>query len=588
MIILGYSGFHHSVDFKKTHFPHLDPRMYRVAQGFDSAAALIVDNQIVASAAEERFTREKGTERFPLHAINFCLERSGLSLQDVDLIAHSFRYDSNHLIFEDNTLEQKRFDTVYSRQTQIATLENYLNIEIDHERFLQVPHHLAHAASTFYLSGFESALILIADGMGESQNVTLAQGKGNDIEIIKEIPEVHSLGILYSLFTFYLGFDFNLDEYKVMGLAPYGDHRRFFSDIMEMINLKSDGTVAIPILYINVTDLERETYSKSLAAIENKFGPMRVPGSEIAQVHKDIAAALQAVLQTSLLHILRYFKDKTGASNLCMAGGVALNCTANGYIKKSRLFQNIFIQPASGDDGAAVGAALYAANLVVDEHPNFEKLSMPFWGPSFDNAQIGEVLLQCGQYSINYYDDFDDLAQETARLIYNGKIIGCFQGRMEAGPRALGNRSILADPRDPKMRDKINALIKKREDFRPFAPAVLAEDATKYFMIEEGHELVYRHMLMITQVRKTYCPELPAVTHVDGSARVQTVFKDQCPRFWEIINQFGKLSGIPILLNTSFNVRGQPIVCTPTEALETFETAQLDALVIENYLVTRC
>jgi carbamoyltransferase len=314
------------------------------------------------------------------------------------------------------------------------------------------------------------------------------------------------------------------------------------------------------------------------------FGPAREPESEISQKHMDIAAALQATLQSTLMHVLQHFKKETGQKNLCMAGGVALNCSANGFLRRSRLFKGMFVQPAAGDDGTALGAALY---LQRHREPTSvrQKMSVPLWGPEYDDTKIHQVLQARYDCTNIVFRSFEELTMEVAKRLSDGQIVGWFQGRMEFGPRALGSRSILADPRDPNMRNRINALVKKREEFRPFAPAVTAEAAGQYFEIRDGEESTYAHMLFVTHVRRSYRDQLPAITHVDGSARVQTVAKEDQPRFWTMLNAFGKVSNLPILLNTSFNVRGQPIVCTPTDAVDTFLAARLDALVIGNYLI---
>jgi carbamoyltransferase len=330
---------------------------------------------------------------------------------------------------------------------------------------------------------------------------------------------------------------------------------------------------------------ERETYEGTLRNLESLFGPRREPDSEIDQNYKDIAAALQVALQACLMHILRYFRKETGLSNLCMAGGVALNCTANGLIYRSRLFENIFIQPAAGDDGSALGAALYVKHQKL-EASHSEKMTLPLWGPSYNTERIEHALRAAGvQYF--HYDSYDSLVQEIAKRLAQGEVVAWFRGAMEFGPRALGNRSILADPRHPEMRARINRLVKKREDFRPFAPAVTAEAASKFFSIPPKDTTTFSTMLFVSQVLEPYRQQLPAVTHVDGSARVQTVSAEYHPQFWTLLNAFEKLTGFPILLNTSFNVKGQPIVCSPEEAIETFLLTDLDALAMEDYLVIR-
>jgi carbamoyltransferase len=584
MNIVGISGLHNSVAFKKKEFPNLSARQYRIAQGFDAAAALLTPDGIQAVAAEERFTGEKATGSFPVNAIQYCLHAAGMAPEAIDYIAHGFSYEPFRQFYEESDFTWRQYTEVYSREAQIQCIQEHLPLYNWPDKFIQVPHHLAHAASTFYVSGFSESLILVADGMGEIHSMTVAVGKDNAIEVIQQVPALHSLGILYGIFTIYLGFYMNLDEYKVMGLAPYGNSRRFFSKLMECIHLKNDGTYTIPLLAQDKTLEEKETHNGVLQTLTELFGPPRDPEGEITQQHIDIAAALQAALQASLLHVLRHFKKETGVSNLCTAGGVALNCTANGVIRRSRLFKNIFVQPAAGDDGSALGAALYVQHQYAPDLPR-HKMSLPLWGPSYDTAEIEEVLKRRSECESTFFARFDDLAQEIAKRIAAGQIVAWFQGRMEFGPRALGSRSILADPRDPKMRDRINALVKKREAFRPFAPAVTAESASRFFEIDEGDEALYAHMLFVTLVRPAYREQLPAITHVDGSARVQTVAKGEHPRFWTLLNEFGKVSGIPVVLNTSFNVRGQPIVCTPTEALETFLFANLDVLVMGNYLV---
>jgi carbamoyltransferase len=411
-------------------------------------------------------------------------------------------------------------------------------------------------------------------------------GDKTGIKIVKRIRALHSLGILYSIFTFYLGFHMNLDEYKVMGLAPYGDPRRYFNRIMEWIHLKGDGSYLIPLLFRNDTLEEKQTYAGTVRELVERLGPARESKEAIVQRHMDIAAALQAALQTSLFHILTHFKKETGQHNLCMAGGVALNCSANGVIRRSGMFKRMFVQPAAGDDGSALGAALYVQRAHDPQLPR-KRMRVPLWGPSYDNDAIGRAVDQQNGCESAFFSSSDDLIRHVATRLSRGEIVGWFQGRMEFGPRALGSRSILGDPRDPKMRDRINSLVKKREAFRPFAPAVTAEAAADYFEIEKGDEALYASMLFVTQVREPYRDRFPSITHVDGSARVQTVAREDHPLFWSLVNEFGAISGAPILLNTSFNVAGQPIVCTPSEAIETFLAARLDALVIGGYVMVR-
>ena len=586
MNIIGISGLNNSVPFKKREFPHLATRHYRIVQGFDAAAALVTKQGIQATAAEERFTREKATGAFPVHAIRYCLEVGDLQPNDIDYLAHNFFYEPYKAFYEQNDLTKRQFAEVYSREAQMHCLQEHFPTVDWEQKFVQVPHHLSHAASVFYVSGFAESLILITDAMGEQHSATIAVGHDHGIEIIAQIPALHSLGLLYSVFTLYLGFAFCMDEYKVMGLAPYGNARRHYNKIMDLIHLQKDGTYTIPILFQNPTEEDKETYNGTVQALTELLGPPREPEAEITQEHMDIAAALQAALQACLLHTLRFFKKETGQTNLCLAGGVALNCTANGVIKRSRLFNRMCVQPASGDDGTSLGAALYVQHL-HDPPAERPTMALPLWGPEYTEADIQRALASVPEADRTRFDSFKELAQEVARRVADGQIVACFQGRMEFGPRALGNRSILADPRGADMRDRINALVKKREAFRPFAPAVTAEGASQYFEIEPGDEAIYAHMLFVTPVRTAYRKQLPAITHVDGSARVQTVARETSPRFWTLLHEFGKLTGMPVMLNTSFNVRGQPIVCTPEEAVETFVFANLDALVIGNHLVVR-
>jgi len=584
--VLGISGLNNSVAFKKREFPNLPGVYYRIAQGFDAASALVTPSGIVAAAAEERFTREKTTGAFPVHAMRYCLEAGGLKPRDIDFLAHNFNYESFESTYRKSDYTSRLYDAVFSRQALLACISEQLPGQGWEEKLVQVPHHLAHAASTYYVSGYDESLILISDGMGEHHSTTVAVGSGPTIEILSQTPSIHSLGILYSVFTLYLGFVFNMDEYKVMGLAPFGNPRRYLGKMMELIHLKDNGTHSISVLFRNETELQRETYSATLDVLAEMFGPPREPESEITQHHMDIAAALQNALQNALMHTLRHFKALTGMDNLCTAGGVALNCSANGVLRRSRLFSNMFVQPAAGDDGTALGAALYVRHQ-RNPKAQAKRMSVPLWGPEFSRDQIAPVVEQAKEFDHKLFDNFDDLAAAVAQRLEEGQIIGWFQGRMEYGPRALGSRSILADPRPQDMRERINAIIKKRELFRPFAPAVASEHACRYFEIDEGEEDLYAHMLFVTRVRREFREALPAITHVDGSARVQTVSKEQNPRFWGLIRAFEARTGMPVLLNTSFNVRGQPIVCTPKEAVETFTTADLDALVVGDYLLTR-
>lgn len=586
MNIIGISGFDNSVRFKRARVPSRDPRVLRIAQGFDSAAVLLKDGRIDMAVAEERLTREKATGDFPVLSIRRCLEHGSLDARDIDVIAHGFDYAPHRATFEEDPFYRALYDQVYDPALQVRLLgEHFPGVDWA-SRFVSVPHHLAHAASAFYQSGFDEALVLVSDGMGEVDSMSMYAAHGTTFTPLATVPAFHSLGVFYSVFTLYLGFDFNMDEYKIMGLAPYGDARKYFTEVMNLIRLKPDGTYAIPLFAKNVTVEDRETHGGVIAALTALFGPPRAPGdSGMDQRFKDIAAAVQSVLQTVQVHVLRHFAKSTGLKHLCLAGGVALNCTCNGVALRSRLFRGVFVQPASGDDGTALGAALYVQHERKPETPA-ARIPAPLWGPSYSRAEIEAALNGRTDVVVQAYDSFSDLAAEAAARLDQGAIIGWFQGAMEFGPRALGARSILADPRPADMRTRVNMLIKKREGFRPFAPAVIADRASEFFDVEPGAEETFAHMLFVVPVRPDYRDRLPAITHVDGTARVQTVRRETNDRFFTVLDAFNARTGLPILLNTSFNVKGQPIVCSPTEAIDTFLAAGLDALVLGDFLVT--
>ena len=585
MNIFGLSGFDNAVGFKRSRYLNLDPRSYRIAQGFDSAAVLLRDGQVDFAVAEERLLRQKATGAFPFRSIQAGLDHSRLKPDDIDYVAHCFRYQPPAELLAAEPFYGDQFAEVYDPQVLVRCLTTRFPGIDWSTRFVSVPHHLAHAASAYYQSGFEDALVMVSDGMGETDSMTMFTASPDGFEELAKVPAFHSLGVLYSVFTLYLGFDFNMDEYKVMGLAPYGDRRKYFSQVMNLVRLKDDGTYAIPLFGENGTLEEKETHSGAIQALTEKFGPPRTPDGEMEERFKDLAAAIQSVLQTVQLHVLRHFAVQTGLDDLCMAGGVALNCTNNGVVLRSRLFNRVFVQPAAGDDGAALGAALYLQHEREPKTPS-QRISAPLWGPAYEGPAIAAALADRPDVEAVLFDCFPDLAAEAAKRLAAGQILGWFQGAMEFGPRALGNRSILADPRPEDMRTRVNMLIKKREGFRPFAPAVLADRAAEYFELSAGDEETYAHMLFVVPVRAEHRAALPAVTHVDGTARVQTVERATNERFYQVIQAFESETGLPVLLNTSFNVKGQPIVCTPVEAIDTLLAAQLDAMVIGDYLVT--
>lgn len=585
MRVLGFSGMHDIVEFKRRELPGLDPRAYRIVQGLDAAAALVTDDGVASAAAEERFTGEKTTGAFPVNAIDFCLRQAGLTMSEVDHVAFAFDYQPTPLTAS-TPYAQKLYDRVYSANAKRALLaEHWPDVDWE-KRFVPVRHHLAHAASAFHLSGFDRSLVLVSDGMGEQDSTTVAVGDGKDLRILRTVPALHSLGTLYGAVTLYLGFAFGMDEYKVMGLAPYGDRQRFADRATQLVRLGPEGRFTVPVLAENEDWLERETHAGVLRALTRLFGPPREPGAPVGQRHMDVAAAVQSVLESTLLHVLRHFAARTGADRLCLAGGVALNCTANGLIERCGLFEDVFVQPAAGDDGAALGAALQVHTLRAARDVR-GRMTMPFWGPEFDDAAVEHAVTAEPDCRSEHVEDFGRLVDRTARCIDRGEVVAWFQGRMEFGPRALGHRSILADPRDPGMRDRLNSLIKQREDFRPFAPVVRHEDAQRFFALAKGTEDRHAHMLFVVPVRQEYRACLPAVTHVDGTARVQVVRREHNPGLWQLIGAFGELTGVPVLLNTSFNLRGQPIILDPATAVATYRRSGIDHLVLGNHFVTR-
>src|SRR5580692_1725376 len=581
--ILGVSGLAESVRFKRAHFPGLDEREYRILQGFDAAAALVVDGEVVAAAAEERFNRNKQTGDFPVQAIGYCLKQAGLSLSDVDEIAHCFDYAPFGEIFSLDATSAKLYEEVFSKQALLEQIKDHCP-QFPAECVHQVGHHLSHAASAYFTSGWDNCLVVVLDAMGETQSGSIFRGSNGQLEKLREISANDSIGILYSLVTYHLGFDFNSDEYKIMGLAPYGDPRQFEGVFQQMLECRPNGTFRIPILRLNRTRDERENYLQTRDWLSRNLMPRREPGDEVTQVHCDVAAALQATLNRAIFHICGHFGAATGLRKIAMAGGVALNCSANGKLTRSGLFDAVYVQPAAGDDGAALGAALHRTSL-KGEIIN-KRFPVPFLGPSHPISEIDAAFTDfAGAIKITRFDNVDETCVEAARLIQDGKVVAWYRGRMEYGPRALGNRSILADPSNPEMRDRVNGMVKKREAFRPFAPAVSIEQAHKWFEVAPMTALPY--MIATVNVREEYRATLPAITHVDGSARVQTVASHDNPAFHTLLKAVGRETGREIVLNTSFNVKGQPIVNTPREAVETFLGTGIDCLFIEDNLVVR-
>lgn len=583
MKILGISGFENAVPFKKKHWPNLEEREYRISQGHDSAAVLLIDGELIAAAAEERFSRKKHTGSFPSGAIAYCLSEAGLSLGDIDEIAHSFDYEPIRTAYSLDPISYQLYREVFSRESILAQVHGHLNA-FPVDRVKQVNHHLAHAATAYFCSGWEECLVLVVDGMGEAQSASVYHARQGKLEKLCEISAKDSVGILYSVVTLHLGFDFNADEYKIMGLAPYGDAERFRSFFEKAVELLPDGTIRIPPLRMNKSRDERENYLATRKYLANHLIKPRDPDAEIAGDHRDVAAALQDCLDRVMLHICGTFGRRTGLRRLALAGGVALNCTANGKLVESGIFDGIFVQPAAADDGSALGAAIFrSAQRGAIRNV---RMPVPFYGPSYSQGKIEEALCEFSdRIDVVRYSSLACASDEAARLIADGRVLAWYRGRMEFGPRALGHRSILADPGHHEMRNRINSMVKMREAFRPFAPAVTLRQAHRWFEVAPGAEFPY--MITTVNVREEHRAKLPAVTHVNGSARLQTVSSSDNGEFHTLLEAVGKTTGREMVLNTSFNVKGQPIVNTPQEALATFLNTGIEFLFLENTLVRR-
>lgn len=577
----------------------------------DSAAALTVDGVIIAAAQEERFTRKKHDSSFPEHAIQYCLAEEYIELSQVDYVVF---YDKPFLKFERLLetylafapkgfasfrmampvwLKEKLFQK-HLLAKELCRLDSGFDAETK-LRFSE--HHVSHAASAFFPSPFREALILTMDGVGEWATTSVTLGKGNSLEVIKELHFPHSLGLLYSAFTYYTGFKVNSGEYKLMGLAPYGQPKYVSQILDHLIDLKADGTFRLNQDYFNYCTGLTMTSSR----FDDLFGqPSRKPEQLLTQFHMDIAASIQAVTEESVLRMTRSLATETGMRNLCLAGGVALNCVANGKILRDGRFENIWIQPASGDAGGALGAALALNHIHLRQpreiNPGIDAMSGSYLGPRFDQAEVERRLTASGA-------QFEVMSEEmvlaaTAEALVAGKAVGWFQGRMEFGPRSLGGRSILGDPRSPTMQKTLNLKVKYRESFRPFAPSILHEHVSEWFELDGPSP----YMLLVADVLKSkrhemtteelalfgidklnvLRSEIPAVTHVDYSARIQTVHAETNPRYHALLTRFHEETGCPVLVNTSFNVRGEPIVCTPEDAFRCFMGSDIEVLVIEN------
>ena len=594
MYILGISAFYH-----------------------DSAACLIKDGEIIAAAQEERFTRKKHDSDFPYHAIKFCIQYANIDYEEVDKVVF---YEKPFMKFERLIETYLAFapkgftsfakaipiwikEKLFQKSVIVKKLEATLGEKVNwRERLLFSEHHLSHAASAFYPSPFENAAVLTLDAVGEWTTTSIAVGKNKDLKIIKEIHFPHSIGLLYSAFTYYTGFKVNSGEYKVMGLAPYGEPRYANLIREKLINIEDDGSFQMDMSYFD--------YATGLTMTNKKFdelfgGPPRLPESEISQREMDLAASIQKVTEDIVVQIAKGISKETGERNLCLAGGVALNCVANGVLLREKIFDNIWIQPAAGDAGGALGAALSVWYLHCNNNRDIplqrDSMKGSYLGPEFTDKEIEYELKKNGAVYTKLLET--DLIEKVASAIAEEKAVGWMQGRMEFGPRALGGRSIIADPRSSIMQKQLNLKVKYRESFRPFAPSILREDVKNWF----EHDTDSPYMLLVANVQKDKCismsaeekakfgieklnisrSSIPAITHVDYSARIQTVHLDTNPLYHALISKFKEKTGCPLIVNTSFNIRGEPIICNPSDAFKCFMGTELDILAIGNFFLIK-
>ena len=557
--------------------------------GHDSAASIIRDGKIIACAAEERFLRLKHTGVFPFKAIEYCLKEAGIQLLDLDHIGFYWN-PGNEIVsnYDSRDYVRDNREFLYFLMNQLFTLipkgEKRIDGIVQEVQFRAKPnpmriyfceHHMVTAASCFFVSPFHESAILTIDSYGEETTTMFSYGKGNKIDVIDEIKLPNSVGQLYSTVTQFLGFRTNSGEGKVMGLASYGK-LSYYDAFGKIVKLLPRGRFELDLSYFEFFRRTGRKYSDKFIEV---FGsPRKGEAEPITDRHADIAASIQKVTGDLMVHFATHLKEVTGSGNLCMAGGVALNSVGNGKIFKPRLFKNICVQPAANDVGTSLGSALYVYHQ-LHHYPRRFVQTHDYWGPSYTAEEIGKML----EIAKIPYTRYDNIEEVTAHLLVDNKIIGWFQGRMEFGPRALGNRSILANPCHPDMKDILNTWVKHRESFRPFAPSILEEKCGEYF--DENYPSPY--MLLVYDVLPKKRKVVPAITHVDNTGRVQTVNQEQNPRYYRLIKEFEKITGVPVILNTSFNIRGEPIVCTPQDALKCFIATGMDYLVMDNFLIAK-
>lgn len=561
----------------------------------DAAASIIMDGNIIAASAEERFSRKKHDYGFPHNAINFCLQRAGIISNELDyVIFHEKPFVKFERLLMTILETYPRSSTVF-RESMLSWLKDKLwvkntiaeKLKINPNKILFSDHHLSHASSAFFCSPFKESAIITADAVGEWTTVTIGHGKNNKIELLKELRFPHSFGLLYSTITAFLGFEVNEGEYKVMGLAPFGKPK-YKDKIYKLVNIANDGSFSLNMKYFMFHRSVDKMFNKEF---EKLFGKPCPPEDreKIIPYYADIAASIQEVIEEMLIKTANHAYEITNMKNLCFAGGVALNSKANYRILNEAPFENLFIQPAAGDDGGSLGAALFAYYSLLEKErdPAKSVIKNVYFGQEYSEEEI-KNFLDDNKIKYEYLKDEEELLDEVVKHLLNQEVVGWFQGRFEWGPRALGNRSIIADPRNPEMKDIVNRKIKFREPFRPFAPSVLAEKAHEFFELPKVKDFYpIRFMVYVTPVRKDKEKIIPAVTHVDGTGRLQTVFKEDNPRYYKLIQKFGQKTKVPIIMNTSFNLRGEPVVNTPENAHSTFMRSGMDALVLEKFIVTK-